>query len=138
MNIQHLKIISDQLQLKLITESAQQIPSGPGGGHLCWKVKSNKEAFFIKQLDPKLNVNDEKIIARYELCESVASRFSQQGIPAVYAIRNNNKSVIVLDDIAYLIYPWIEGYQLNEVSTDHAIKISETLAKIHVINLDVP
>ena len=52
MNIKHLKMIADQLKLKLIIESAQQIPSGPGGGHLCWKVKSEKNTFFIKQLDP--------------------------------------------------------------------------------------
>jgi hypothetical protein len=42
MNEQHLKIIANQFQLKLTTEPAQKIPSGPGGGHLCWKIKTNK------------------------------------------------------------------------------------------------
>jgi thiamine kinase-like enzyme len=140
MNEQHLKIIADQFQLKLTTEPAQKIPSGPGGGHLCWKVKSNKDIFFIKQLDPTLELNNKKIVARYELCESIAFRFAQHCIPAVYAFRNNNQSVIVLENSAYLVYPWIDGYTLggSEISTEHALKIAEILAKIHVINLDVP
>lgn len=138
MNIQHLKIIADQYQFELTTEPALEIPAGPGGGHLCWKVKSDKGNFFIKQLDPKLNVHDKTIIERYELCESVAFRFSKQNIPAVYAIKYDEKAVTVLENTAYLVYPWIEGYKLNEISTDHAVKIAETIAKIHIINLDVP
>lgn len=109
------------------------------GGHLCWKVKSENETFLLKQLDPTLDVNDKKIIARYELCESIAFRFSKSGIHAVYAIRNADKSVTIINDSGYLIYPWIEGYTLkNEISEKHAIKIAETMAKIHAINLNVP
>lgn len=139
MNLQHLKIISNRLQFQLAAESVQRIPSGPGGGHLCWKIKSGNKMFFVKQLDPMLDVNDKKIIARYELCESTAFRFRQYGIPAVPAIRNGEKTVTAIEDKAYLVYPWVEGYQLdNEISVEHAIKISEILAKIHVINLNLP
>ncbi|MDX1901152.1 MAG: aminoglycoside phosphotransferase family protein [Gammaproteobacteria bacterium] len=140
MNIQHLKMIADQLRLSLKTELAVRIPAGPGGGHLCWKVKSDKETYFIKQLDPLLDVKNAKNIARYELCESVAFRFAQQGIPAVSAIRNDDKSVIILENNAYLVYPWVEGCTLkrNEISAEHAIKMAEILAQIHLINLNVP
>lgn len=140
MNQQHLKMIADHCQFQVPSDIQQSIPSGPGGGHLCWKIKSGIETFFIKQLDPALDVNNKKIIDRYELCESIAFRFAQQGIPAVYAIRNNNKSVIVLENSAYLVYPWIDGYTLrgDEISTEHALKIAEIMARIHGINLDVP
>lgn len=86
MDTHHFKIIPEQFNLT--NEPPQQIEGGPGGGHLCWKVKSENETFFLKQLDPMLDVNDKKIIARYELCESIAFRFSKLGIHAVYAIRN--------------------------------------------------
>lgn len=139
MNIQHLKVIADQLKFKLTAEMVEQIPTGPGGGHLCWKIKSENETFFIKQLDPRLDVKDKKIIARYELCESVAFRFAQQGILAVHAIKNNDKAVMVIENNAYLVYPWIEGYTLkNEISAKQAVKVAETIAKIHDINLNVP
>jgi len=138
MNIQHLKAIADLVGFRITTDTAQQIPSGPGGGHICWKINGVKESFFIKQLDPKINVNDEITLARFELCESVAYRFLQQGIPAVSAIRGNNNSVIVLENTAYLVYPWVEGYSLKEISANHSVKIAEILAKIHKINLDVP
>ena len=140
MNQQHLKMIADQYQFQVSTDMPQSIPSGPGGGHLCWKIKSGIKTFFIKQLDPTLDVNNKKIIDRYELCESIAFRFAQQGIPAVYAIRNNSKSVIVLENSAYLVYPWVDGHTLrgDEISKDYALKIAEVLAKIHRINLDVP
>lgn len=136
MNAQHLNIIGDKFRLKM--DAAQQIPSGPGGGHICWKIKSGKQTFFIKQLDPSLDVHDQKIIDRYELCEAVAFRFSQQGINAVCAIRCDSKSVNVLENSAYLVYPYIEGHTVNEISNDHALKISEVMANIHNINLDVP
>ena len=140
MNMQHLEMIANQFQFKLTTKSAQQIPAGPGGGHLCWKVNAENEIFLIKQLDPMLNVNNEKIINRYELCESVAFRFAQLGIPAIFAITNGNKAVTVIENTAYLVFPWIEGHTLgrNEVAPQHAIKIVETVAKIHIINLNVP
>lgn len=110
MNERHLKIIADQFQFKLTTEPAQKIPSGPGGGHLCWKIKSDKATFFIKQLDPILDVHNKNVIARYELCESIAFQFAQLGIPAIYAHRSDDKSVSIIDNTAYLVYPWIEGY----------------------------
>ncbi len=140
MNIQHLKIIANQLQFNLTAEPAQQIPGGPGGGHLCWEVKFDKGTFFIKQLDPAIDVNNKKNIARYELCESIAFRFAQLDIPAVHAIKNDDKYVIVLENIAYLVFPWIEGYMQHgsQTSEKHSVKIAEILAKIHSINLKVP
>lgn len=138
MNIDHLQIIANNLQFKFKTDSIHQISSGPGGGHICLKITSDKDTFFIKQLDPKLDVHDKQIIARYNLCESVALLFSQQNIPAVYAIKNDYTFVIIIENSAYLVYPWIEGYKLMETSAPHALKVAEILAKIHVINLQVP
>ena len=140
MNEQHFQMLAEQFQFKLTTESVQSIPSGPGGGHLCWKIKSDKETFFIKQLDPMLDIKNKNVIDRYELCESIAFKFSQHGIPAVYALRSNNKYVTVFEDSAYLIYPWIEGYALtgNQIPNENALKVAELVAKIHTLNFDVP
>lgn len=140
MGLRNLKIIASQYQFDLTTEEAQEIPGGPGGGHVCWKIQSDKGMLFIKQLDPGIDVHNKESIARYELCESVAYRLAQQGIPAEYAIKNGDKYVSVLENTAYIVYPWIEGYTLgsNEISDRHSVIIAELLAKMHVINLNVP
>jgi hypothetical protein len=137
MNIEHIKSLSRQINIDLIPNSISPIPSGPGGGHQCWKIASDTESFFIKQLDPSLDLLDGEVIKRYELCESIALQFLHQGIPAIHAMNINNKFVTILDNTAYLIYPWLEGNKLTEISLNHACKIAGVLANIHAINLDV-
>lgn len=138
MNIEHIISLSNQMNIHFIPNSVSRVASGPGGGHQCWRIISDTESYFIKQLDQCLDVQNGKVIARYELCESIAVRCSQQGIPAIHALKLNDKFVSIFDNTAYLIYPWLEGTKVAESSINHACKIGEMLASIHAINLDVP
>lgn len=135
MNREDLKFILKIFDFQLQNETIQSIPGGPGGGNLIWKVNTSKGNLAIKQLDSTLEIKNEKIVNRYELCELVASKFAQHGIPAVHAINCSGRYLMIIENTAYLIYPWIEGYLLNNVSRPHAIKIAELVASIHKINL---
>lgn len=113
---------------------------GSRGGSFIWRINTEKGSYAIKQLAPVIDLTDAKIISKYELSELIAYRFSQQGIPSVFAIEESDHRLTIIDDIGYLIYPWIEGYTLkrNEVSESHALKIAKIIAKIHNINLTMP
>jgi len=78
--------------------------------------------------------------AKYELSERIAYRFIQHEIPAVSAIERSGKHLIIIENIGYLVYPWVEAYILgrNEISEPHALKIAEIIAKLHRINMSVP
>lgn len=139
MNPKHQTFICTEFQLG----TPSGVPTsvyGCRGGSFMWRVNTKKGSYAIKQLAPVIDLKSEKIITKYELSETIAYQFSQQGIQAVSAIKKAGKHLIILDNIGYLIYPWIEAYTLgrNEVSEAHAIKIAEVIAKLHGINLNVP
>jgi len=138
MNKIHLKFICGELQLGLpigITTSV----FGSRGGSFVWKVNTPSGGYAIKQLAPVIDITDEKIIAKYELSERIADKFLQNGISAISAIKNYGKHLILIENIGYLVYPWIDGVTLtpDKVSEYHAIKIAEIIAKIHKINLSI-
>ena len=138
MNQEHLKFICRQLQLG----SSEAVTSvyGSRGGSFIWRVDTEKYSYAIKQLAPDIDLKNNKIVAKYELSETIAYRFAQQGISAVFAIEHLGKRLIFIENTGYLVYPWIEGCTLgrNEISETHAIKIAELIAKLHGINMSVP
>ena len=105
-----------------------------------WRVNTDKAIYAVKQLAAVIDLKNEKIIAKYELSETIAYQFSQHGIQAVSAIKKDGKHLIMMDNIGYLVYPWVEGYTQgrDEVSEIHALKVAEIIAKLHRINLSVP
>ena len=139
MNQSHLNFICSELQLGSPTDVVSSV-EGSRGGSFIWRVNTDKATYAIKQLAPAIDLKNEKMIAKYELSETIASRFAGEGIPAISAIEKSGKHLIIIDNIGYLAYPWVEGYVLrrNEVSEPHALKIAETIAKLHHINMNVP
>lgn len=139
MNQSHLKFICAELQLGLPTGTVTSI-EGSRGGSFIWRVNTDKATYAIKQLAPAIDLKNEKMVAKYELSESIAGRFANEGIPAISAIEKGGKHLHIIDDKGYLAYPWVEGYVLgrNEISEPHALKIAEIIAKLHAINLNVP
>lgn len=133
-----LNLLSEKLNLGHINKPIVNIPGGPGGENLLWKITTEKGAYCIKELPASTNLNDGKTIARYNLCESIASRFARHGIPVVYAIKYHEDYIHVIENHAYLVFPWIEGYIQKNFSETHAIKIAEVLANIHKLNLETP
>lgn len=139
MNQKHLHFLCTELQLGSSNGMATSI-YGSRGGSLMWQVKTDKGNFAIKQLAPVIDLKNEKIVTKYELSETIAYLFKQQGIPAVFALDKSRKHLFIVENVGYLVYPWVEGYTLgrNDVSEDHAFKIAELIAKLHSINLSVP
>jgi thiamine kinase-like enzyme len=138
MNQKHQKFICTELQLGSSAGVAIEI-YGSRGGHIMWRVNTDKGNYAIKQLAPDVDLKSERMITKYELSESVAYRFTQYGIPAVVALKKHGKYLIIIENMGYLVYPWIEGYTLgrNEISETHALKVAEMIAKLHNINLSV-
>lgn len=113
---------------------------GSRGGSLMWQIKTTKGDYAIKQLAPVIDLKSDRIITKYELTETIAYRFTQHGIPAVSALEKSGKHLMIIENIGYLVYPWVEGHSLGrgEISELHAIKIAEVIAKLHTINMSVP
>lgn len=139
MNQKHLKFICTELQLGS-PEVAVTNVHGCRGGSYMWRVNTDKGTYAIKQLTPEIDLKNEKIVAKYELSETIAYRFAQQGINAISAIKQSGKHLNIIENTGYLVYPWVEGYTLakKEISETHALKIAEIIAKLHSINLIVP
>ena len=138
MNPKHQMFICTEFQLGTPAGVAINV-YGCRGGSFMWRVNTEKGSYAIKQLAPVIDLKSEKIVTKYELSETIAYRFIQLGIPAVSAISKAGKHLFVIENIGYLVYPWIEGYTLgrNEISKDHAIKIAAMIANLHSINMNV-
>lgn len=139
MNQQHLKFICAALQIGSPVGVATRV-YGSRGGSFMWCVNTAKMAYAVKQLAPAIDLKSERIITKYEISETIANRFSEQGIPAISAISKAGKYLLLIDGTGYLVYPWIVGHTLDrdEVSDLHAVKIAEIIAKLHRINLNIP
>jgi thiamine kinase-like enzyme len=142
MNKSHLKFICNKLRLGSPIDKPISI-YGSRGGSLVWRVNTDIKSYAIKQLSPDIDLTQQKMITKYNLSEEIAEHFLELKIPAICAIpaiKNSKQYLITIENIGYLVYPWIEGYTLgrNEVSQMHALKIAEVIAKLHKINLQVP
>ncbi len=138
MNPEHLKKLCKLLDLGNPIGTPERVFGGLL--HVMWYVKTDKASYAIKQLSKKIDLTNEDIVKNYELTESIAHRFSQQGIPAIAAIKKNGIHLIPIGDTGFLAYPWVDAMAIKEatVSEYHALQIAEVLSKIHLINLKVP
>jgi thiamine kinase-like enzyme len=107
--------------------------------HIMWRLDTSTGSYAIKQLSKKVDLKNKNIIKNYELTEHVAFLFASQGVPAVYAIEENDKHLFIADNVGYLVYPWINAKALDKdaVSQACAIEIARVLANMHHINLNV-
>jgi len=138
MNQKHLQFICAELHLGAPEEEVASV-FGCRGGSFMWRVNTEKGSYAIKQLAPVIDLKNEKMIIKYELSETIAYRFAQQGIQAVSAIKQSGKHLNIIENTGYLVYPWVEGYTLgrNQISEIHALKIADVIAKLHNINMSV-
>lgn len=138
MHITHLISLCDEFKLGAPIGEPERIHGGLL--HLMWCISTEKATYAIKQLSPNIDLTNEAIVNNYNLTEEIASRFSAQGIPLIYALKHNRNYLTMLGSTGFLIYPWTDAAPLHEdmVSESHALKISEILAKMHAINLSVP
>jgi thiamine kinase-like enzyme len=135
-----LLLILDKICANFDLGAPNKTPVRVYGGllHTMWRVDTDKASYAIKQLSPKIDLKNPNIICNYELTEHIADMFSKLGIPAVSAIAKGENHLFVLDGAAFLVYPWVYAKALDAVSMPHAMKVAEIIAKMHLINLDVP
>lgn len=138
MNTNHLFNLCNHFGLGTTIRSPKRVYGGLL--HLMWHIDTDKGAYAIKQLSRDINLTDEGIINNYDLTEQITSRFIQQGIPAVCSLEKSGKHLRLIDNTGFLVYPWVDAGALDKdtVSENHALQIPAILAKIHLINLDVP
>lgn len=139
MNIKHLEFLCDKFKLGKPIGDVMSV-HGSRGGSLLWRIEPERGTYAIKQLSPTIDLTNEKIIIKYEQSEMIANQFIQNGIPAISALEKNGKRLTVIENIGYLIYPWIDAHNLsrNEVTESHALKIAAVIANMHTINLLLP
>ncbi|CAM2882188.1 aminoglycoside phosphotransferase family protein [Legionella anisa] len=137
MNRSQLETICKKLKMSPPCDLPQRVYGGLL--HKMWYLECNDSQFAVKQLNRRIQLTEE-IKSQYELTEEIAFQFSKYTIPAIHALKIENNYLILSEDEAFLVYPWITAKALDKdaISEMHALKIATLLAKIHCINLDVP
>ena len=119
----------------------QDEPKRVHGGllHAMWRINANHKSYAVKQLSKDIKLTEE-VKKNYELTENIAFQFSQFDIPAISALEISGKHLYEISGTAFLVYPWVDAKAIDKdmVSEDHALKIAVILAKLHLINLDIP
>lgn len=125
-------------QFNLGTPVANVSPVTGGLLHLMWKLSTTNGTYAIKQLSKDIKLTP-KVKKAYELTEQIAQEFKKRGIPAISALEAKGHHLIIIANTAYLVYPWLNAKALDKdaVSENHAIKIAEILAKMHLIHLHI-
>ena len=138
MNHKHLVALCNKFDLSLPIDSPRRVHGGLL--HTMWRVNTIEASYAIKQLSPDINLANEEVIKNYDLTETIASRFSEHGVSAVCALKQKGKYLTLINGTGFLIYPWVDAEPLHKdmVSESHALKIAEIIAKMHLINLEVP
>ncbi|MEJ2531301.1 MAG: phosphotransferase [Halioglobus sp.] len=116
--------------------------SGVSGGyhHRMWRLESQRGSYAVKQLSVDADVSDADTVEHYNVTETIAETFAGRGVPAVYAIKQGETYLQVIDGEGYLVYPWSAGAALDifQISTGHALEIARILARMHRANIAVP
>ncbi len=114
----------------------QPEPVCGGRLHHVWKLETTEGSFALKVLNERL-MQKKDIASAYERSENLARSFAALKIPAVSALLRNSKSLHIIEDSAYMIFPWIEGKALKVGTVDDkcAEKMGTVLGHIHAINL---
>lgn len=120
---------------KLLTKAT---PVSGGLLHAMWHIKTDCGEYAIKELN--LNIILKKnAIFEYELSEKIAAKFYDFGISTIKSITHDGKSVIKINDLFFIVYPWVDGKVLSHdfIDSDKAKKISAVLARMHSLKLDL-
>lgn len=138
MNNHQIESICSHFNLGMPIKPPQRIYGGLL--HTMWQLQTEKNIYAIKQLSRDINLSDNHIIENYNLTEQIASRFIQKGIPAVCAIEQASTYLLLIDNIGFLVYPWVVAKALDKdtISESHALQIAVILARLHEINLQTP
>ena len=89
-------------------------PVSGGFHHRVWRLDTGQASYAIKQLAPDTDLADPAVVAHYNATEEAAEKFSGLGIGAVHAISTAGRYLQLIDDVAYLVYPWTRARALDK------------------------
>jgi Ser/Thr protein kinase RdoA (MazF antagonist) len=117
-------------------------PSPVTGGfhHRMWRLDAAGGRFAVKQLAADTDVTSADVLSHYEATEAVAAAFASRGIPALAALACRGKYLHLIEDQAYLVYPWSDGRACakNAIAEHHIDVVATILARMHGTDLVVP
>lgn len=115
-------------------------PVHGGFHHRMWRLQTDKAVYAVKQLSGDTDIADLEVVAHFNLTEKVADTFRDHGIKAVSALHCQGRYLQLLDDAAYLVYPWCEAaaLPLSKLSESHALEVACVLATMHSANISLP
>lgn len=136
-NVAHIEQLCARLNLGKPRDGLSSIAGG--FHHRVWRLETESGTFVVKQLAPDTDLTDEAVIRRYNVTESIASKFAECGLSTVSALCQDGNYLQVIDAEAYLVFPWTDAVALDdgEVSTHHALAVAKLLAKMHSADIEV-
>jgi thiamine kinase-like enzyme len=104
-----------------------------------WRLEAGRGVYAVKQLAPDTDLHDPAIVKHYNVTETIARHFADQGIAAQCALQSPDGHLQLIDDVGYLVYPWTDAVAIDkdQISETHALKVALLLAKMHLANIHV-
>jgi len=136
-NPKHYEALLSQLNLGSVTNTIT--PVFGGFHHKMWRLETTTGTYAIKQLAPDTDVNNSSLCLHFNATEAAAETFEQHNIISIHALKNNDRYLQIIDQSAYLVYPWTEAKALDKsaVIDEHALTVAKLLAKMHQANIQV-
>ncbi len=138
MNPDHILYLCAQLGLGTVS----LLPSRVYGGfhHTMWRLETDRGAYAVKQLSADTDLANLETTDHYNVTEAIAETFSECGIATIFAFKNQAGYLQIIENTAYLVYPWSDAVALDtaKISEKHALKIADILATMHRANIDIP
>ncbi|MGE3318800.1 MAG: aminoglycoside phosphotransferase family protein [Candidatus Berkiella sp.] len=109
-----------------------------GALHNMWKLTTDTGVFAVKEINSHIS-KKETFPHSYEVSEEVATRFSQNGIPAISANKIHDRFVHHVDEHWYLIYPYYNAQvcQFEALTEEQLQRVGSIFAGIHNLNIRV-
>lgn len=106
--------------------------------HRCYWILSDQGPLVIKELVSSVNTNT-NFLVDYEDSENIANYFAQLGLPAVAALKMNDRFVHEFEGVFYIIYPAISGELLKarEIRPSHAKIVGDIFADLHAVGTQI-
>lgn len=133
----HIEHLCAALDLGVPADRPQRVFGG--FHHRMWRLDTNCGSYAIKQLSSDTDLQEPTLVDHYNAAERVAEAFSDYGIPAISALRQDDGYLQVIDRTGYLVYPWTSAVSLgrDKVSEVHALHVAGVLARMHRADLQV-
>ena len=137
-NRDHIQHLCERLALGICT--ARPTPVAGGFHHRMWQLQTDRGHYAVKQLSPDYDLGRRELIVHCNATEAIAEAFASRGIPAIFARRQGDEYLQLVDDTGYLVYPWTRATALenSSIRTRHALAVARIMAAMHAADLGAP